>query len=163
MEYMDLRFPDLKEKVENDAYGFTTCWTVTHPDAPADEEDIAAALIKAHGSIADAGVVLRRSRTELARMISKSAYLSSMQVELLDSSLDRIEALQITRALSGDVQAGQFILRTLGKDRGFSTRQDLSSEDGTMTPKPAFDVTKLSTEALAEIVDASNASESSDD
>lgn len=43
------------------------------------------------------------------------------------------------------------------EDRGLGQPKaaiDLTSEDGTMTPKPAFDASKLSNEALAEIMRA---------
>jgi len=41
------------------------------------------------------------------------------------------------------------------EDRGLGQSKaaiDLTSEDGTMTPKPSFDASKLSTEALSEIM-----------
>jgi hypothetical protein len=41
------------------------------------------------------------------------------------------------------------------EDRGLGQAKaaiDITSEDGTMTPKPAFDASQLSTEALAEIM-----------
>tara|TARA_R110000868_G_scaffold179574_1_gene419688 strand:+ start:8747 stop:9118 length:372 start_codon:yes stop_codon:yes gene_type:complete len=43
------------------------------------------------------------------------------------------------------------------EDRGLGQPKaaiDLTSEDGTMSPKPAFDASKLSNEALAEIMSA---------
>lgn len=43
------------------------------------------------------------------------------------------------------------------EDRGLGQPKaaiDLTSEDGTMSPKPAFDASKLSSEALAEIMSA---------
>jgi len=52
------------------------------------------------------------------------------------------------------------------EDRGLGTAKqsvDLSSADGTMTPKPALDTSKLSTEAMAEIMRASDAARSNDD
>lgn len=46
------------------------------------------------------------------------------------------------------------------KDR---QERDHVSSDGSMTPKPGIDVSRLSTEALSEIVSAANAAGSSDD
>jgi len=40
---------------------------------------------------------------------------------------------------------------------------DLTSSDGSMTPKPGLDVSKLSVEAMAEIMRASDATKSRDD
>jgi len=42
-------------------------------------------------------------------------------------------------------------------------RHDLTSSDGSMSPKPSLDVSKLSTEALKEIVAAADEAGSSDD
>lgn len=50
------------------------------------------------------------------------------------------------------------------EDRGLGTPKtsiDLTSEDGSMSPKPAIDASKLSTEALAEIMRVADASKSS--
>jgi hypothetical protein len=46
------------------------------------------------------------------------------------------------------------------EDRAFGGPKaaiDISSEDGSMTPKPALDASKLSTETLKEIISAANA------
>ena len=55
------------------------------------------------------------------------------------------------------------ILRLIkeSEDRGLGTPKqslDLTSDDGSMSPKPGLDVSKLSTDALAEIMRASDAS-----
>lgn len=51
----------------------------------------------------------------------------------------------------------------IARDLGLKDSTDHTSSDGTMSPKPSFDVSKLSTTALAEIVAAANATEQSDD
>jgi DNA-packaging protein gp3 len=45
----------------------------------------------------------------------------------------------------------------IARDLGLADKKDLSSTDGTMTPKPSLDLSKLSTEALAELVAARDA------
>lgn len=42
----------------------------------------------------------------------------------------------------------------ISRDLGLADKKDISSSDGTMTPKPAIDATKLSDSALREIVAA---------
>lgn len=46
------------------------------------------------------------------------------------------------------------------KPKKYSERLDLTSADGSMSPKPTIDVSKLSTETLAEIMRATDASKS---
>lgn len=59
------------------------------------------------------------------------------------------------KAKSGDTTAMIFWMKT---QAGWREKQDLNhvSEDGSMTPKPALDVSKLSTAALEELVNATN-------
>ncbi|MDZ7904614.1 MAG: hypothetical protein U5N55_01610 [Cypionkella sp.] len=56
-------------------------------------------------------------------------------------------------------------MRLIGKwnAASYGEKLDHTSSDGSMTPKPGLDVSKLSTEALAEIMRASDATRSIDD
>lgn len=47
----------------------------------------------------------------------------------------------------------------IARDLGLADKKDLTSTDGTMTPKPGLDVSKLSSAALAEIMAAADAPE----
>lgn len=47
----------------------------------------------------------------------------------------------------------------IARDLGLADKQDNTSSDGSMTPKPTFDLSKLSDEALAEIVAARDAAQ----
>ena len=46
------------------------------------------------------------------------------------------------------------------RPKKYGEKLDLTSEDGSMSPKPAIDVSKLSTETLAEIMRATDATKS---
>ena len=65
---------------------------------------------------------------------------------------------QYEMRLCGDKPTGAiFALKNFGwKDK---QEVDLSSEDGSMSPKPSIDVSKLSDSALAELIAARNADE----
>ena len=66
------------------------------------------------------------------------------------------------KAKGGDTAAMIFWMKTRA---GWREKQelDLTSSDGSMTPKPGLDVSKLSVEAMAEIMRASDATKSRDD
>jgi hypothetical protein len=66
------------------------------------------------------------------------------------------------KAKGGDTAAMIFWMKTRA---GWREKQEIdhTSSDGTMTPKPALDTSKLSTEAMAEIMRASDAARSNDD
>lgn len=72
--------------------------------------------------------------------------------------LDRTQALQGDRIVNGGL-SGEMNATVVGKmlaNHGFSQSStiDLSSKDGSMTPAPALDTSKLSTAALKELMAA---------
>lgn len=68
----------------------------------------------------------------------------------------------LQQALDGNMTAAMFYLKT---QAGWRETQHLdhTSSDGSMSPRPAVDVTKLSTAALKEIVAAANSNDDSSD
>lgn len=69
------------------------------------------------------------------------------------TTLDKINTTQEKMALSGGLVGdyNSVIAKLLLANHGYSDKQDLSSSDGSMTPK-GLDTSKLSTEALRELV-----------
>lgn len=77
----------------------------------------------------------------------------------LSPIITRVEAVIRDQKFSG-AAADLLNANIIARDLGLADMKDHTSSDGTMTPQPGLDVTKLSTDALAEIVAASDASES---
>ena len=77
--------------------------------------------------------------------------------EELDQAMSRANATiggaLFNKAKSGDTAAMIFWMKTRAGWREKS-EIDLTSSDGSMTPKPAIDLSKLSTDALRELRDA---------
>jgi hypothetical protein len=84
----------------------------------------------------------------------------------LDQSMAKANAqiggALFNKAKGGDTAAMIFWMKTRA---GWREKQEIdhTSSDGTMTPKPVLDTSKLSTEAMAEIMRASDAARSDDD
>lgn len=79
--------------------------------------------------------------------------------QFLDT-LQAVDALQEHTAMNKGI-TGEFnstIVKLVLANHGYSDKvqQDNVSSDGSMTPKPALDVSKLSTAALEELVNAAN-------
>ena len=75
--------------------------------------------------------------------------------------LTRVEEVQERSLVNGGL-SGSFnpaVTKMMLTKHGYSDKQELShtSPDGTMSPKPALDVSKLSDSALAELIAARNA------
>ena len=90
-----------------------------------------------------------------------SVYLYAQQNDDFSDTLDAIQAKQETLTLNKGM-TGDFnptIAKLVLANHGYSDKvqQEHTSPDGSMTPKPALDVSKLSSAALEELVNASNA------
>lgn len=139
------------------AYSFDTCATVTHPTSAMYTQDVSAALILTQGVLLDAAKILKRSRSSLEAFISKDHRLMDLRNELAASLMDRVESLHNRSALNGDATAQRFLLSTLGKNRGYSTRTEATGKDGKDLAPPVLSadiIGKLSDSALAEVLAA---------
>lgn len=89
--------------------------------------------------------LLGRRRNAIRDYILANIEVKDVWDEIRESLVDKVEAVHFTGALHAGDSAGQrFILSTLGKDRGYSTRQELTGSDGapfafevTLKPGPA--------------------------
>lgn len=136
------QFPRLLEVLETREYDFEGCWTKTHPDEAYDTEDVAAALIVGNGILARGARLVGRPRSSFANFVQRNAQLSTLRDDILEEALDYVEEQQIAaakgkpvmekhedgeiRPVLGDLAAGRFLLTTLGKHRGYSTRVEHS-------------------------------------
>lgn len=133
------QYPRLLEVLETKEYDFDKCWTKTHPDEHYDSEDAAAALIVGNGILARGARLLGRPRSSFANFVQRNTQLSTLRDDILEEALDYVEEQQIAaakgrpvmerdpesgemRPILGDLASGRFLLTTLGKHRGYSTR-----------------------------------------
>ncbi len=89
------------------------------------EAEIVAALEAAEGSIADAAASLGVKRHVLASAISRSEYLRAVHMDFLEAGIDAAQRVVFTAVKQGRLEAATFVLSTVGKERGFSTKQEL--------------------------------------
>lgn len=124
-------YPYLLDEAWVEAFDFTRCYTAKSASPLIGELDCAVAIIKSGGVVADAASLLGRSRNTVARFISATPHLLELAEEITETFIDRVEDLQKRAALSGDPLAGRFILSTLGKKRGYVTRQEQEVKQAT--------------------------------
>lgn len=112
-------------------FDFGSCFTRMYPNQPINITDLAVALRYARGSYALAARLLARSRTSVVHATEKNEVLLAFRNEMVDGVLDHAEFHMFRRAEEGHEKSGRFILTTLGKDRGYTTRQENTGKDGT--------------------------------
>lgn len=130
--HMDIfeTYPQLLEPGFVQSFDFETCYTVQNPDGPISEYDAAIAIMVSRGNFAQMGRMLRRSRRVMEGFVTRHEALSELAQDIAEEDLDDIEAMIKSTAKIGDVGAGRFILTTLGKQRGFTTRTEVTGPNG---------------------------------
>jgi hypothetical protein len=87
-----------------------------------DDELVEKLLDKHHGIISYVADEIGCSRSSLESKIKKDPHLSACLKSSRERLLDRVEASYFERAIKGDSYNGTFILKTLGKSRGYSEK-----------------------------------------
>ena len=125
----DEKLREIQSRVAEDKYDFKKCATRLHGRLYI--EDVVASIFKTGGHLGDAAKLLGYQRHQIKNYISKSAFLSTVlenEDETLVDDSKRIFASQIRE--KGSPYAAAFILKTLGKNRGFTTRVEQTGRDG---------------------------------
>jgi hypothetical protein len=117
-----VKHPQLSDPDFVENYNFHDCATRRQLDHPPIELDVAVAILKTGGVACDMASLLGRSRTVVHTFVWNSPELTDLMDEVAQTTLDKVEAMQMSLALAGDGAAGRFILSTLGKDRGYTTK-----------------------------------------
>lgn len=117
-------YPYLMDPEWLEAYDFATSLTRRDPEAPIAELDCAVAILLTEGVPSDMAKLLGRSRSQVVSRIANDAHLTELAEEVTETLLDDVEKLQMAAARAGDLQSQRFILTTLGKKRGYVTRQE---------------------------------------
>jgi GTP cyclohydrolase II len=88
------------------------------------------ALRDKRGNVSAAAKALDLSRTSLYERIHKSDKLQEVLTESRETMLDNAETALYDDALNGNTTALIFFLKTQGKSRGYTERQELTGADG---------------------------------
>ena len=124
------QYPALLDDEYVEHFDFETCYTVLNPEGPYDPHDVAVALLRSYGNISKAAKTLRRGRRSLETHIIRTLELREFQEDIEQSFIDDIEEAYKNDARLGDTGARRFFLTTKAKDRGYSTRSELTGKDG---------------------------------
>lgn len=111
-----------------ESYNFVECDTRTkgvfHP------QDVVAAILLTGGMYKDMVPLLGRPRHSIRDYIQSNEDIRLIWEEIQDGKLDDLEKGIFNSALAGNETDRRFLLSTLGKNRGFSTRTEATGKDG---------------------------------
>ncbi len=123
--YQDLLNPEF---VEN--YPLNSCPTVREaPTGMILDLDVAVALLRYDGHLANAAVQLQRSRRVIETYVQRDPMLSELLEDILETFLDDAEEAARKLARAGDGGMVKYTLSTLGKKRGYVTRTETVARD----------------------------------
>lgn len=88
------------------------------------------ALRKWSGNMAAVGRQCGVTRQGVWDFVQKHDKLKEVQTELRETFVDNIESGLYSEAIKGNVTAQIFILKTLGRNRGYVERQELAGAEG---------------------------------
>lgn len=94
------------------------------------EQGVKEALAEHKGNMAAVGRQFKVSRTAVWQFCDKRIELKEYQRELREGFVDEVENCLYKNATTGNVTAQIFILKTLGRDRGYVERQEVTGANG---------------------------------
>jgi len=115
------------------------------------DEEIAVFLRKSRGNISSAALAIGIHRTEVARRIDLSPMLLEVLAHERESMIDYAESALYKAVSEGHGWAICFLLKCLGKSRGYIERKEITGQDGKALQVQQLSVDQLSPQSLAEI------------
>lgn len=113
-----------------EGYDFESCQTRIDPIGPYNKTDVIYALHVANGNLSKAAGLLDRSRRSLKDYVESQSDVLEYMDDLLQAKIDEIQDKYFEAAMNGEGSNARHILETLGKDRGFTKRTELTGKDG---------------------------------
>lgn len=101
----------------------------TYNPEPIPLDEVAAMLREHRGNLARTATALAISRGSLVSRVQANPPLQEIVAELRENILDKAEDNIFKEVEQGDAAASRFVLQTLGKDRGWVTRQENSNKE----------------------------------
>ncbi len=92
--------------------------------------EIVEALLAARGNISATAKALEVPRAYIQNKIDSDPELKCVADDLKAEVLDKAEDNIFSAVMNGDKDQSQFVVRHLGKDRGWTTRQESTGKDG---------------------------------
>lgn len=132
-------------------YDFETCRTRVDPLGPFYQDDVFAALMYHEGHVSDAAKLLGRPRNNLERWLNSNHDFMHIKRDIIEGNIDTLEQRVMHSALNGDTADRRFLLTTLGKRRGYTTRQEVVGKDGAAVEFEAVFGERMSSEQLTRI------------
>lgn len=140
---------DRSEVTQIEEYDFANCRTRRNRNGPYYMPDVVAAILKTNGNFAQMSLLLGRRRQQVRDYVYANIETMDLIQEVRESILDEAEATLQRLALQGDGPSLRFLLQTLGKDRGYTTRVEQTGPGGgPVESRVTIDPSKLSTEEL---------------
>lgn len=93
-----------------------------------DSEMIKQAIVKARGNLSRAADKLGVCRQTLYLRVNKEPEIKAVLDSCRERFLDDLEDVFQNKALSGDTVSGLFLLKTIGKKRGYDQDRDVIAE-----------------------------------
>jgi hypothetical protein len=115
--------------------------------------DIEIALRKFDGNIASAAAFVGMDSSAVRVRIYKNEHLNKVRQELVDEFVDLTESELKKSVKSGNVSAIIFVLKTLGKDRGYVEKNTLEHELGPNAVKNAANMIEAMRRGMQETPD----------
>ncbi len=111
-------------------YDFDSCPTRLNHEGPYHRPDVIAAICETLGDFRQIGILLGRRRNAVRDFILANLDVKEVYDEVTEGTLDGIETMTRSMALGGDGPSCRFLLKTLGKDRGYVTRVEQTGRGG---------------------------------
>jgi|SRR5262245_35220994 len=97
------------------------------PAAKLKADEVEAALRQYAGNLASVGRALGATRSAVCMFVNRNEKLKQVAIECRETFVDNVESAIYKEALNGNVAAQIFILKTIGKSRGYVERQEVAS------------------------------------
>lgn len=124
------KYPDLGDPEFLETFDFSTVRTRMDRSVPFSEFDVAAALAYTNGNLTTASRLLGRSRRSVEGFVTRNTALLEFLEDIVAAKLDMIEEQNFDLGMQGDPGTMRFVLQTLGKQRGYSTRAEVTGKGG---------------------------------
>lgn len=127
-----LRLPAVIEEYfeQYQDYDFNTCRTRIDRDGPYHEEDVIAAIHVTGGVFGAMARLLGRKRQSIKDYVYRNPAVLAEFENYRESCIDEVERGVMISALLGDAASQRFVLSTIGKDRGYTTKTEHSGAGG---------------------------------
>lgn len=113
-------------------------------------EEIYDALRAANGNFMAAATALGCNRQVIKKRVEETPMLIDLVADFKDGVLDQAETNIYSAVLAGDQAASKFVLTTIGKERGFITRNEMTGAGGTDLSAGMRDVVGSMVDQIAE-------------